>query len=286
MQSPHLPNLFLIGAGKAGSTLIWEILKQCPQIQMSRVKEPDFFSVDSMWCRGLDWYLTNFVVLGSTVYRYLGEASNSYSAIDFYPNTIKRIRSVTNQPKIIYTVRNPCRRIESDWMEASLDPTFHESFSVYMRDYPLPAAKNQYLTNYQAYSNAFGPDNVHVIFFEDLLLSPRATLSKLYSFLDLDPSDQLLDLPSEPKGATSGSLRPPSILGNLRRRRGYTRFSNIVPDSFKRIFLASICRPMDISRPIWTTADTDYFHSAYYDQSVRFLLLHGKSPSFWSFENR
>lgn len=275
-----LPNLFLIGAGKAGSTLIWDILKQSPYISMSRVKEPDFFSIDSLWDRGLDWYLTNFQPKARNSYRYLGDASNSYSAIDFYPDTISRILSVTPSAKIIYTVRNPCRRIESDWMEASLDSSFQHSFSSYIRYFPLPAAKNQYLTNYQAYSEAFGRSNVHVVFFEELLSSPESILRQLFIFLDLDPSEHLLQLPCEPKGATSGSLRPPSFLRYLRTQNGYTKFSNILPNPVKKFFLSSISQTKVISRPVWTTADSDYFYSQYYQQTVKFLELHGKSPSF------
>jgi len=285
MKTPILPNLFLIGAGKAGSTLIWEILKQSPHILMSRVKEPDFFSVDTMWSRGLDWYLTNFDQAGGSVYRYIGDASNSYSAINFYPQTIERMLSVSSAPKIIYTVRNPCRRIESDWMEASLDPAFSESFSSYIRNHPLSAAKNQYLANYLAYSKAFGADSVHVVFFEDLLSFPQLILSQLYLFLHLDPHQHRLELPQKPTGATSGALRPPSIFSTLRRARGYTRFSNAIPNSVRLFCLKAISRPKFVSRPSWTISDFEYFYSQYHDQSINFLKLHGKSPSFWPFES-
>ncbi|RLA93238.1 MAG: hypothetical protein DRG83_21265, partial [Deltaproteobacteria bacterium] len=40
------PNLFVVGAMKAGTTSLYYLLKQHPQIYMSPVKEPHFFSKD------------------------------------------------------------------------------------------------------------------------------------------------------------------------------------------------------------------------------------------------
>jgi hypothetical protein len=278
-----LPNLLLIGAGKAGSTLIWDILSKHSDIQMSRVKEPDFFSVDSMWMRGLNWYLSNFNNLGSKDNRYVGEASNSYSAIDYYPCTIERIQSVISDVKIIYTVRNPCRRIESDWMEAALVNPACQSFSSYIRNHPLSAAKNRYLTNYSAYTHAFGSQNIHVVFFEELLQQPSLVLSQLYQFLDLRFVDSLdVSLP-EPKGATSGSLRVPYYMRSIRTNRFYNRYSQLIPKTFKRSFLNIISRRKVISRPLWSAADLEYFRSMYLCQSLEFLSLHGRDSSLWPF---
>jgi len=38
------PNLFIVGAPKAGSTTLYEYLKNIPGIYMSPRKEPDYFS--------------------------------------------------------------------------------------------------------------------------------------------------------------------------------------------------------------------------------------------------
>jgi hypothetical protein len=43
-SAPSLPNLFLVGASKAGTTSLHHYLKQHPQIFMSPVKEPHFFA--------------------------------------------------------------------------------------------------------------------------------------------------------------------------------------------------------------------------------------------------
>ena len=40
----RMPNLFVIGAAKAGTTALYYYLAQHPQVFLSRVKEPEFFS--------------------------------------------------------------------------------------------------------------------------------------------------------------------------------------------------------------------------------------------------
>jgi hypothetical protein len=283
MKSTFLPNLLIIGAGKAGSTLIWDILRKHPDIEMSRVKEPDFFSVTSNWERGLNWYRTNFNNSLLKYTRYLGEASNSYSAIDFYPHTIQRILSVMNDVKILYTVRNPCRRIESDWMESVLTNPSSESFSSYLRNHHLSAAKNRYLTNYCAYSNAFGSQNIHVIFFEELLEQPSIVLSQLYHFLDLQSACPSMNFLPEPQGATSGSLRVPSFARSIRSSRFYNSFSRLFPDLLRKPVLKLISKKKNVSRPVWSTLDLEYFKSTYFSQSLEFLALHGRDSNLWPF---
>ena len=51
-----LPNFMCIGAPKSGTTTLYEILKQHPDVAVSSFKEPGFFDNESNWERGSDWY--------------------------------------------------------------------------------------------------------------------------------------------------------------------------------------------------------------------------------------
>ena len=42
-QTLHYPNFLVIGAGKSGTTSVYQYLKQHPQVFMSEIKEPNFF---------------------------------------------------------------------------------------------------------------------------------------------------------------------------------------------------------------------------------------------------
>ena len=52
----RMPNLFIIGAAKAGTTALYGYLAQHPKVFLSRVKEPLFFSREENYAKGLDWY--------------------------------------------------------------------------------------------------------------------------------------------------------------------------------------------------------------------------------------
>ena len=51
-----LPNFFLIGAAKAGTTTLHDVLRQHPQIFCSQVKETGFFITEDRWSKGVEWY--------------------------------------------------------------------------------------------------------------------------------------------------------------------------------------------------------------------------------------
>src|SRR5450755_4155671 len=42
----RLPNFFIVGAPKAGTTSLYHYLDQHPQVYMSAIKEPNFFSAE------------------------------------------------------------------------------------------------------------------------------------------------------------------------------------------------------------------------------------------------
>ncbi len=46
MRVVPLPNLFVVGAPKSGTTALHRYLDQHPQVAMSAVKEPKFFLAD------------------------------------------------------------------------------------------------------------------------------------------------------------------------------------------------------------------------------------------------
>ena len=54
------PDFMIIGAMKSATSTLHEQLAANPGFFMSRPKEPNFFSDDAVWARGLDWYSALF----------------------------------------------------------------------------------------------------------------------------------------------------------------------------------------------------------------------------------
>ena len=106
-----LPNTFIIGAGKSGTTSLWLYLNRHPDIALSRNKEPAFF-VRPNFREDLDWYESLFEPA-----RIVGEASTVYTAHPVFDGVPERIHSLVPTPKLIYLVRDPVERAISHYVE-------------------------------------------------------------------------------------------------------------------------------------------------------------------------
>ena len=98
-------DFFIVGAPKAGTTSLCHYLNEHPEIVMSRQKETDFFSDESLQKQGLYYgknrvdkiekYHNLFPTLQEKKY---GEASVSYL---FYEDVPKKIKEYNSNGKII-----------------------------------------------------------------------------------------------------------------------------------------------------------------------------------------
>jgi hypothetical protein len=52
----RLPDFLILGIMKSGTTWLYRWLEQHPNIFLSAIKEPNFFSRDEVWSKGLQWY--------------------------------------------------------------------------------------------------------------------------------------------------------------------------------------------------------------------------------------
>src|SRR5215207_2554839 len=99
-----IPNTFIIGAAKCGTTSLWLYLNQHPQIAFSIEKEPAFFVRDD-YLDHLDWYESLFEE--ATV---VGEASTLYTTFLVHVDVPARIHGMVPDAKLIYMVRDPVER--------------------------------------------------------------------------------------------------------------------------------------------------------------------------------
>ena len=108
-----LPNFIVIGAAKCGTTSICDLLSSHPDVFMSNPKEPCFFSHMNEDFRTRDWYESLFdAVSGESA---VGEGSTAYTHPDVIDATSRQILEAIPDCRLIYMVRHPIRRLESDW---------------------------------------------------------------------------------------------------------------------------------------------------------------------------
>ena len=188
------PNLFIVGAGKAGTSSLSDYLDQHPEIFMSPVKEPHFFSRASPALeppiRDQEGYLDLFAA--STREKLLGEASVSYFWDPKSPAAIKRVSPAA---KILVILREPLERAYSHYWHAFKNGVETRSFLEAVEDELkrryVPRRepyleRSLYAEPLQRYLDVFG-GNVFVLFFEDLARDVVGELRKVFVFLSVAP---------------------------------------------------------------------------------------------------
>lgn len=211
----RVPNLFIVGASKAGSTTLWYLLKQHSQIflpQEELKKEPCFFSPSgNLGNYDLKKYLDLYKGARPDQ-QYLGDASTAYLTD---PESAKLIHACSPNAKIIVILRNPVDRAYSlyNWMcqeGYEWAPTFEKGLKLEkwrkkksMPDILHPNYKANYLyfesgcygKQVKRYIDLFG-ENVLVLVFKDLKQNPTETLNKIYDFLGIEkhiPKNEILN---------------------------------------------------------------------------------------------
>jgi hypothetical protein len=209
MSAARRPNLFIIGAPKAGTTSLYEYLAGHPQLYMSPTKEPAYFSPDvrvgpqPRFEHPADEarYLALFADAGNAVR--VGEASTPYLRSADAPGLV---RAFAPDARIVVSLREPVammhalhdHRVDNgnenlvDFADAlaadddrrrgrRLPPANNPAGAVY-RD------KARYADQLERWFAEFARDRVHVIVFDDLKADPAGSFRALLEFLEVDSS--------------------------------------------------------------------------------------------------
>lgn len=107
------PSFLIIGAQKAGTTALFNLLAQHPQILAPKVKEINYFQDDNNYRKGVDWYHAHFPVPEEfRADQITFEATPGYLYRMPVP---ERIFLYNRAIKLIILVRNPVDRAYSSW---------------------------------------------------------------------------------------------------------------------------------------------------------------------------
>ncbi len=197
-----IPNFFIVGAPKAGTTSLYEYLSRHPEVFMpATIKEPDYFSHEEILQQPLYYKTTH--ITDAQKYRALfaevegqkavGEASVSYL---FYPGTAKKIYDFNPRAKILISLREPVERAYSHYLmderlgllEASFEDIVYRKIKHKHADmyYQQIVSLGEYAGQITRYLNLFGPDQVKVLFYDDLKADPKGVMKSIFKFLEID----------------------------------------------------------------------------------------------------
>lgn len=173
------PNFLYIGVPRAGSTWLFTMLLEHPEVFVPPAKDIYFF--DRYYDKGLGWYLSHFQSAGG--YKAVGELSHDYY---FSEVAAERIHHDFPDIRLICCLREPTSRLQSAY---AFDRTAEVRSDVSLSEY---AAQERVLTQYEYYRHlkrfidTFGRDRLLVVFYEELLGDPAQFIRSIYAFLGVD----------------------------------------------------------------------------------------------------
>ncbi|HUP00635.1 MAG TPA: sulfotransferase domain-containing protein [Gemmatimonadota bacterium] len=189
----RVPDFFLVGAARSGTTSLFHYLVQHPCLCMP-VKEPQFFSDFPLdHPKDLDGYLELFAKCPHGIVA--GEASTWYLPSRQAP---RRIHALNRRAKIAMILRNPIDRAYSHyWLkvrifaeplsfEAALEAEDQRTRDGWNVGFQY-VATGLYSEQILRYLETFGEEQVRIVLFEDLIRDANAVCRDFFRFLGVDP---------------------------------------------------------------------------------------------------
>lgn len=195
------PNFFILGAGKSGTTSLYYYLKQHPDIFLTPVKEPTFFSEGFQIVKNpVEYFELYDSVCSETI---IGEASHVYLT---NPSTAKVLKALFPNSKFVVILRNPADRAYSLYHhmrrsgyeyintfekalqaeeERSASKRFMENCPQYFYNF-LYFQSGLYGEQLKRYFSLFSKEQLHITTFEKFIADPTSFLKKIFQFLGVN----------------------------------------------------------------------------------------------------
>ena len=177
----RLPDFIVIGAMKSATTTLHAQLAEQPGLFMSQPKEPNFFSDDENYVKGLAWYGSFFQKAGGA--DLCGESSTHYTKLPAYPGTVERMRRVLPEVKLIYVMRHPIDRLISHYIHERLAGTITVGLEEAIEEHAELIDYGLYHMQLEPFLNVYGRENILPVFFWRLARMPQRELERIYSFI-------------------------------------------------------------------------------------------------------
>ena len=293
-----LPNFMCLGAAKSGTTTLYDILRQHPDLYIPSFKEPHFFDIPENYKNGIKWYEKTYF-----------KNANQKIVADFTPSYFfdeeapKRIfESLGGELKFVVILRNPLDRAYSHYLHSKRDLYEKQDFgealkleSSRLQQYQNQADYLSYLRHsyihqglyskmLKRYLQYFSLDNFLFINFEDEFLQEKdLMIQKVLHFLEIDSSILLnINIRSNP-----ASKERSKILKRMMKKTGWWRvlLKKMIPSLKIRQIIKNRIQRANISvfnPPKLTQIQRHNIYNSYFSRDVHDLsVLLNRDFSNW-----
>jgi hypothetical protein len=299
-----LPNFFILGAAKSGTTSLYHGLEKHPQVHLSTPKEPYFF--EDEYEQGPEFYWRTYFAAGWAGQPLIGDARAAHLYLPYVP---QRIYATVPDARLVAILRNPVERAFSHWWmqrcygrePLGFDEALRENRQAIdngdsyegeraerlwrahiapERDArglrPVSARPfieaGHYADHLERYLRYFPRSQLCILFHDDLRRAPLETMRRLYEFLGLDPAD-LRSAPARENVALTGFSRPLFEVSNR------LRLDRVVPRKVLSILRTALSQIG--SRPQMSPQSRDWLRDHYEPHNRRLEALVGRDLAAW-----
>ncbi len=203
MQPRPLPTFIIAGAQRSGTTFLYNLCDDHPDIYMAKpcFPEPKFFHVDEEFDKGGDYYSERYFTDASSSL-IVGEKSANYLE---HSHVARRKQGLLGAVKLVFALRNPIDRAYSNYLYSRNHGLESQTFDEAIRTETAREAaycgrmrsvrpfsymsRGLYARHLKSYLQALGSSAVHVLLFDDLIRDPVTVSASLYEFLGARPHD-------------------------------------------------------------------------------------------------
>ncbi len=195
-----LPNFFILGAQKSGTTWLWRNLSEHKDIYM-HPNEVHYFDKAYNLQKGIDWYAAHFRegagcrAIGEKTPEYLW--ANAQAGEGHNPNVHEDLNRQFPDAKYIVVLRNPVDRARSGLIHSirtrrlpltiPIDRLFERKYEAALSNLGV-LERGYYAEQIEAWYSLIEKERMLILIYErDTLKQPRETLAKVCEFIGVDP---------------------------------------------------------------------------------------------------
>ena len=208
-----IPNVLCVGFAKCGTTTLYDIMKQHPDIYLSGIKEPIYFgNKQIMKNKGFEWYKKRYYPkkMNKKIIMEINPVIGKYAT----PDEIKI--NYGKDVKIIFMIRNPIKRLYSNFTmnlvkgdcfknindnignenllfdKWVIDNFLDKNGNVISDDViPKFCKSGNYYNTIKKYIDTFSSKNVKVIVFENFIKNPEKECKEIFEFIGIKNNNSI-----------------------------------------------------------------------------------------------
>lgn len=254
----RMPDFCIIGSPKCGTTSLDRYLSTHEDVFVCVPKEPHYFSTPALLARGDDWYRGLFAQARPD--QICGEASTSYTRYPLVPGTAERMFAANPAMKLIYIIRNPVARVQSEALQTQkylknvLGKDYrHMSLDAFLDMVEDPGSPyysgivetSKYDQQLAAFEAVFPADQILLVTQSALRRDTEALMRQVHGFLGLSDPGPVADSLATNVTADyfEGSARE-ATSRKLQNVPGYGLMRALLPKRLRRALMGQIARPV------------------------------------------